>query len=162
MTGSIELQLSILLWFLVPENSFNGTCKSNPFCIEDFDLSCVKVTRDGSQVGGTSIDISRNNARLYYTTMKKLGHSVGGNGNNLEDFANHFALVFNLTIDSNLRDITNCPELSGARLGIEFKFKTPTKQQIRVIVMAEHQSVVLINYNREFIKNSAIYNSCQR
>ena len=64
---------------LVPENSFNGTCKSNPFCIEDFDLSCVKVTRDGSQVGGTPIDISKNCVSLYYTTMKILGHSVGGN-----------------------------------------------------------------------------------
>ena len=70
--------------------------------------------------------------------------------------------VINFTGDSNLRDITNSPELSGARLVIEFRFNTSTKQQLRVIVIAERRSVVLINYNTEFIKNSAIYNFCQR
>ena len=88
--------------------------------------------------------------------MKALGHSVGGNGITLKNFANHFALVFNLTDDFNLRDSTICPELTGARLGIGFKFKTPTKQPIGVILMAGRQSVVLINCNREVIKNSAI------
>ena len=143
---------------LVPENSFTGTYKSNPFNFEDFDLSSVRVTREGSQVGGTPIDISKSLVRLYHTTMTALGHSVGGNGITLENFANHFALVFNLTADSNLRDSTIRPELTGARLGIEFKFKTPTKQPIRVILMAERRSVALVNCNREVIKNSAIYN----
>ena len=119
---------------LVPKNSFNGTCKSNPFNFEDFVLSCVRVTRDGSQVGGTRIDISKNCVSLYYTTMKILGHSVGGNGITLENFANHFALVFNLTGDSNLRDNTIRPELTGASLVIEFQFITPKKQQIRLLV----------------------------
>ena len=147
-----------LVVVLVPENSFTGTYKSNPFNFEDFDLSSVRVTREGSQVGGTPIDISKSHVRLYHTTMTALGHSVGGNGITLENFANHFALVFNLTADSNLRDSTIRPELTGARLGIEFKFKTPTKQPIRVILMAERRSVALVNCNREVIKNSAIYN----
>ena len=90
--------------------------------------------------------------------MTALGHSVGGNEITLENFANHFALVFNLTANSNLRDSTIRPKLTGARLGIEFKFKIPTKQPIRVILMAERRSVVFVNCNREVIKNSAIYN----
>ena len=147
-----------LVVVLVPENSFTGTYKSNPFIFEDFDLSSVRVTREGSQVGGTPIDISKSHVRLYHTTMTALGHSVGGNGITLENFANHFALVFNLTADSNLRDSTIRPELTGARLGIEFKFKTPIEQPIRVILMAERRSVALVNCNREVIKNSAIYN----
>ena len=116
------------------------------------------VTREGSQVGGTSIDISKSHVRLYHTTMRALGHSVGGNGITLKNFANHFALVFNHTADPNLRDSTIRPELTGARLGIELKFKTTTKQPIRVILMTERRSVALINCNREVIKNSAIYN----
>ena len=143
---------------LVPENSFTGTYKSNPFNFEDFDLSSVRVTREGSQVGGTPIDISKSHVLLYHTTMRALGHSVSGNEITLENFANHFALVFNLTADSNLRDSTIRPDLTGAQLGIQFIFKTPTKQPIRVNLMAEGRSVALINCDREVIKNSAIYN----
>ena len=143
---------------LGPENSFTGTNKSNPFNSEDFDLSSVRVTREGLQIGGTPIDISKNHVRLYHTRMTALSHSVGGNGITLENFTNQFALVFNLTADSNLRDNTIHPELTGVRLGIEIEFKTPTKQTIRVRLMAERRSVALVNCNREVIKNSAIYN----
>ena len=89
--------------------------------------------------------------------MKDLGSSVGGNEITLENFANHFALIFNPAADSNLRDSKIRPELTGARLRIEFIFKTPTKQPIRVILMAECRSVALTNCDREVIKNSAIY-----
>ena len=147
-----------LVVVLVPENSFTGTYKSNPFNFEEFDLSSVRVTREGSRVDGTPIDISKSHVRLYHTTMTALGHSVGVNGITLENFANQFALVFNLTADSNLRDSTIPPEPTGARLGIEFKFKTPTKQPIRVILMTERRSVAVVNCNREVIKNSSIYN----
>ena len=149
-----------LVVVLVPENSFPGTYKSNPFNFEDFDLSSVRVTREGSQVGGTPIDIffKKSNVRLYHTTMKDLGSSVGGNEITLENFANHFALMFNPAADSNSRDSKIRPELTGAQLGIQFNFKTPTKQPIRVILMAEGRSVALINCDREVIKKSAIYN----
>ena len=147
-----------LLVFLVPENSFTGTYKSNPFYFEDFDLSPVRVTREGSQESGTPIDISKSHVCLYNSKMTALGHSVGDNGITLENFANLFALVFILTADSNLRDSTIRPELTSARLGIEFEFKTPPKQPIRVILMAERRSVALVNCNREVVENSAIYN----
>ena len=64
-----------LVVVLVPENSFTGTYKSNPFSFEDFDLSSVRVTREGSQVGGALIDISKSHVRLYHTTKTALGHS---------------------------------------------------------------------------------------
>ena len=147
-----------LVVVLVPENSFTKAYKSNPFNFEDSNLSSVRVTRERSQVGGTPIDISKSHVRLYHTTMTALGHSVGGNGITLENFVNHFGLVFNLTTDSILRDSTIRPEITGAWLGIEFKFKTPTKQPIRVILMAEGRSVALVNCKRDVIKNSVLYN----
>ena len=76
-----------------------------------------KITLEGSQVGAAPIEISKSHVRLYRTTLTALGHSVGGNGITLENFANHSALVFNLTADSNLRNSTVHPELTGSRLG---------------------------------------------
>ena len=55
--------------------------------------------------------------------MKTLVHSAGASGITLKNFANKFSLVFDLTADSNLRESTIRPELTGERLKVEFKFK---------------------------------------
>ena len=146
-----------LVLVMVPEQNFTVSYKANPFHFDDNDLSSVRVIREGASVGGTPIDISKSHVRAFFSTMKALGMSMGGSGITLENFANHFALVFALTADLNLRDSTIRPELTGARLGVELKFKNPTPSPIRLIFMAGRRSVALNNCNREVVKDSAIY-----
>ena len=50
-----RLQLS-----MVPEKNFTGSYATNPFNSEDFDLSTIRVIREGNSVGGTPIDIGKN------------------------------------------------------------------------------------------------------
>ena len=55
-------------------------------------------------------------------------------------------------------DNTIRPELTGARLGLELKFSKAVSNPIRLIVLGERSSIVLIDRNREVIKSSSIYN----
>ena len=96
--------------------------------------------------------------RFYYNTLKALGFEHGGNGITLDIFNNHFALVFELTADYHIEDNTIRPELTGARLGLELKLSKATTKPIRLILMGRRRSIVLIDCNREVIKNSSIYN----
>ena len=66
--------------------------------------------------------------------------------------------MFKLTADYPIEDNTIRPELTGARLGLELKFSKAVAKPIRLIVLGERRSVVLVDRNREVIKNSSIYN----
>ena len=124
--------ISKLVLVMVPEQKITGSYKANPFHFDDNDLSSVRVIREGASVGGAPIDNSKYHVKAYFSTMKALGMSMCGNGITLENFANHFAIIFALTADPNLRDSTIRPELTGARLGVELKFKNPTPSPIRL------------------------------
>ena len=76
----------------------------------------------------------------------------------LSTLSKNFCLVFRLTADYHINDNTIRPELTAARLGLELKFKEPTTKAIRLILLGERRSVVLIDRNCEVIKNSNIYN----
>ena len=58
--------------------------------------------------------LNDNLVRSYYNTLKALGFEHGGNGITLDNFNNHFCLVFKLTADYHIEDNTIRPELTGA------------------------------------------------
>ena len=150
--------ISRLVLFLVPETSFSGNFETNPFHFQQMDLETVRINREGALVGATPLHLNDNLVRSYYNTLKALGFEHGGNGITLDNFNNHFCLVFKLTADYHIEDNTIRPELTGARLGPELKFSKATTKPIRLILMGERRSIVLIDRNREVIKNSSIYN----
>ena len=150
--------ISRLVLFLVPETSFSGNFETNPFHFQQMDLESVRINREGSLVGATPMHLNDNLVRSYYNTLKALGFEHGGNGITLDNFGHHFCLVFKLTADYHIEDNTIRPELTGARLGLELKFSKATSKPIRLILLGERRSVVLIDRNREVIKNSSIYN----
>ena len=150
--------ISSLVLFMVPETSFSGTFVTNPFHFQQMGLEVVRLTREGALVGATPMHLNDNLIRSYYTTLKALGFEHGGNGINLENFPDHFCLVFKFTADYHIEDKTIRPELNGARLGLELKFSKAVSNPIRLIVLGERRSIVLINRNREVIKTSSIFN----
>ena len=150
--------ISRLVLAMVSETSFSGSLDSNPFNFQQFDLETVRLYREGSLVGATPLNMNDNLVRAYYTTLKAIGFEHGGNGISLHDFRNHFCLCFQLTADLRIKDNTIRPELTGARLSIELKFKSSTRAPIRLILLGERRSIVLIDRNREVIKNSSVYN----
>ena len=122
------------------------------------DLEVVRLNREGALNGATPMHLNDNLVRSYYSTPKSLGFEHGGNGKTLDNFGNHFNLVFKLTADYHIEDNTIRPELTGARLGMELKFSKAVAKPIRLIVLGERRSVVLVDRNREVVKNSSIHN----
>ena len=113
-----------------------------------------KKVREGALVGGTLIDKSSSHIGAYVTTMKPLGFEHGGNGFNLDDFEHPLCLAFQLTADLLVDDGTTRPELTGARLGLEFKYATVTSKPIQLIGLGKRRFVVFIDRNNEVVRNS--------
>ena len=137
---------------MVPEEIFTGSYATNPFNFEDLDLWTIRVIREGNSVGGTPIDLGKSHVQIYSTTMRSLGFVQGGNFINMSNFRNNVNPVFTLTSDLHLGESGNRPELTGARLGVELKFEKITDKPIRVILIGERRSVLLIDRNGEIIK----------
>ena len=150
--------ISRLVMFMVPETSFSGNFETNPFHFRLMDLETVRLNREGSLVGATPPHLNDNLVRFFHQSLKALGFEHGGNGITLGIFENHFCLLFKLTADYHIEDNAIRPELTGARLGLELKFSKTTTDPVRLILLGERRSVVLIDRNREVIKHSSIYN----
>ena len=93
--------------------------------------------------------------------MRSLGFDHGGNMINLSNFRNHFNPVFTLTSDLHLGDNHICPELTGTRLEVEYKFEKFAGKPICLILLGERRSVVLIDRNGEILKNCTNYSGWQ-
>ena len=76
----------------------------------------------------------------------------------LSTFRNHFYPVFTLLTDLHLNDSCVRSELTGSRLGVEFKFEKITDEPNHLILLGERRLVILIDRNSEMIKNSTVYN----
>ena len=150
--------ISRLVMFMVPETSFSGNFETNHLHFSLMDLETVRLNREGSLVGATPLHLNDNLVRSYYQSLKALGFENGGNGITLGNFENHFCLFFKLTADYHIEDNIIRPELTGARLGLELKFSKATIDPVRLILLGERRSVVLIDRNREVIKNSSFPN----
>ena len=101
--------ISRLLLIMVPETSLSGNLVTTPFHFQQMGLEVVRLTREGALVGATPMHpmhLNDNLIRSSYTTLKALGFEHGGNGITLENFPDHFCLVFKLTTDYHIEDNT--------------------------------------------------------
>ncbi len=132
---------------------FRGSLGSNPFHYRKFDLKRVMLYREGASVGCTPLRLDQN-TRAYYNTIKALNAAHAGNGLKLEDFDNHFILVFVLTADLESSDDTTRPELTGGRLRLHLEFGTALTDTVQVLLLGERKSAVYIDKNRSVLKNA--------
>ena len=132
---------------------FRGSLGSNPFHYQKFDLKKVVLYREGAAVGCTPLRLEQN-TRAYYNTIKALNAAHAGNGLKLEDFGNHFILVFVLTADLEASDDTTRPELTGGRLRLHLEFGSALTATVQVLLLGERKSAVYIDKNRSVLKNA--------
>ena len=144
---------------MVPELNFTGSYSIKAYNFRDFELSTVRVIREGNSVGGTPVVVEKTHVQFYSTSMRSLGFDHGGIKINLSNFRYHFHPVFTLTKDVHLGDSSICPELTGAWLRVELNFEKNTDKSICLILLGERRSVVLIDRNGEIIKITIMYNS---
>ena len=71
----------------------------------------------------------------------------------MEDFRNHYILVFDLTSLQDAAEQLHYPELSGESLRLEMFFQFPLEQVTEVIVLGERLSNVRIDKFGTVAKN---------
>ena len=75
-------------------SAFTGSSTENPFCYQQFDLRQIRILRGGQQI----VDFdTAHNCRLYVTTMKAMNFQDDNPSIPIDDFKDHYVLVFDLT-----------------------------------------------------------------
>ena len=115
-------------------SAFTGSFTENPFWYQQFDLRKIKKLRGGQPI----VDFDNtDNSRLYVTTMKAMNFQDDFPSIPIDDFKDHYVLVFELT---SIQDATeNCqyPELVRETLRLELNFTNPLENVTELIVLGE-------------------------
>ena len=123
-------------------SAFTGSYTENPFWYQQFDLRQIRTLRGGQLF----VDFdAADKCRLYVTTMKARNFQDDIPSIPIDNFKDHYVLVFDLT---SMQDATeNCyyPELIGEPLRLELNFTFPPKHDTELIVLRERMSSVAID-----------------
>ena len=85
------------------DTAFTGSFTENPFWYQQFDPTQFKIHREGQPFADFD---TADNCRLYVTTMKAMNFQDDNPSIPIDDFKDHYLLVFDLT---SLQDVAeNC------------------------------------------------------
>ena len=127
-----------------------GSFHENPFNYQQFHLRELRVNRGGRAI--VSLDTT-SPCRPYVTTMKAMQFNEDFPALPMEDFQNHYILVFDLTSLQDAAEQLHYPELSRESLRLEMFFQFPLEQVTEVIVLRERLSNVQIDNFGTVAKN---------
>ena len=135
--------------------SFVGNHRQNPFHYQKFDLSEISICCNGLPIADSPISTS-NIKRLYFNTLSDLAYVDDGHGISLEDYPNHFVMVFDLTSTQQASHDFIHPELTNSSISVEMKFATALTDNIELFIVSEKASTIYIDSNRKVSKNMPI------
>ena len=122
--------------------AFTGSLTENPFWYQQFDLRQVRILRGGQPI----VDFdTADNCRLYVTTMRSMNFQDDIPSIPIDNFKEHYVLVFDLT---SMQDATeNCqyPELVGEPLRLELNFTFPLEHVTELNALGERMSSVAVD-----------------
>ena len=123
-------------------SAFTASFTENPFWYQQFDLRQDRILRGGQPI----VDFdTANNCRLYVTTMKAVIFQDDIPSIPIDDFNDHYVVVFDLT---SMQDSTeNChhPELVGEPLRLGLNFTNPLENVTELIVLGERISSIAVD-----------------
>ena len=94
-------------------SAFIGSFTENPFCFQQFDLRQIRTLRGGQPI----VDFdTADNCRLYVTTMKAMKFQDDVPSIPIDDFKDHYVLVFDLTSMQDATEKCHYSELVGEPL----------------------------------------------
>ena len=108
-----------------------GSFHENPFNYQQFHLRELRIIRGGRAI--VSLDTTFP-CRPYLTTMEAMQFNENFPALPMEDFQNHYILVFDVTSLQDAAEQLRYPELSGESLRLEMFFQFPLEQVTEVIV----------------------------
>ena len=121
-------------------SAFTGSFTENPFWYQQFDLRQIRILRRSI----VDFDTARN-CRLYVTTMKAMNFQDDIPSIPIDDFKDHYVLVFDLTSMQDATENCHYPELVGESLRLELNFTHLLESVTGLIVLGERMSSVAVD-----------------
>ena len=123
-------------------SAFTGSFTENPFWYQQFDLRQIRILRGGQPI----VDFdTADNCRLYVTTMKAMKFQDDIPSIPIDDFKDHYVLVFDLTSMQDATENCHYPELVGEPLKLELNFTNALENVTELIVSGERMSSVAVD-----------------
>ena len=131
-------------------SAFTGSFAENPSWYQDFDLRDIRILRGGQRVVHPD---TTDNCRLYVTTMKAMNFQDDIPSIPVDNFKDHYVLVFDLTSMQDATEHCHCRELIGEPLRLELYFSSPLENVTEVILFGERMSSVSVDKFGVVVKN---------
>ena len=113
-------------------SAFTGFYTENPLWYQQFDLRQIRILRRGQPI----VDFdAADNCRLYVTTMKAMNFQDDIPSTSIDNFKDHYVLVFDLTSMHHATENCHCPEPVGEPLRLELNFSFPLEHVTELIVL---------------------------
>ena len=120
-------------------SAFTGSFTENPFWYQQFDLRPIRILRGGQSI----VDFDTgDNCRLYVTTMKAMNFQDDFSSIPIDEFKDHYVMVFDLTSMQEATGNCHYHELVGKPQGLELIFTNPPENVNGIIVLGERMSSV--------------------
>ena len=123
-------------------SAFIGSYTENPFWYQQFDLRQIRIPRGGQPI----IDFdAADDCRLYVTTMKAMNFEVDIPSIPIDNFKDHYVLVFDLASLQDGTENFHYPELVEEPLRLELNFTFPLEHVTELTVLGERLSSVAVD-----------------
>ena len=122
-------------------SAFTVSFTEKHFWYQQFDFRQVRILRRGQL--GVDFDTA-NNCRLYLTTMNAMSFEDDIPSIPIDDFKDHYALVFELTSMQDVAENCHYPVLVGEPLKLELNFTQPLENVTELNVLCERNSLVVV------------------
>ena len=123
-------------------SAFTGYYTENPFWYQQFELRQIRILRGGQPI----VDFdAADNCRLYVTTMKAMNFQDDILSIPIDNFKNHYVLVFDLTSMQDATEKCHYPELVGEPMRLELNFTFPLEHVTELIVLGKRMSSVAVD-----------------
>ena len=131
-------------------SSFTGSYTKNPFWYQQFELREIRILRKGQPI----LDFdAADKCHFYVTTMKAINFHDDIPSIRIDNFKDHYVLVFELT---SMQDATeNCqyPELVWEPLRLELNFTFALEHVTELIALGERMSSVAVDKCQKLAEN---------
>ena len=122
--------------------AFTGSHTENPFWYQQFELRQIRILRGSQPI----IDFdAAENCRFYVTTMKALNYQDDIPSLPIDNFKDHYVLVFDLTSIQDATENCHYPELVREPLKVELNFTFPLEHVTELILLGERMSSVAVD-----------------
>ena len=123
-------------------SAFTGSFAENLFWYQQFNLRDIRMLRGGQSIVHQD---TTDNCRLYVTTMKAMNFRDDIPSFPVDNFNDHYVLVFDLSSMQDATEHCHYPEIIEEPLRLELYFCSPLENVTEVIVLGERMSFVAVD-----------------